>query len=72
MNKKLVAVAVAGLFAAPAVALAQSSVTISGVLKGGFENLKLNNFSQPQDWRPNQHEPVRRGGRFLADHLQRP
>jgi len=45
MNKKIAAVAVAGLFAAPAVALAQSSVTISGVLKGGFENLKLNNFS---------------------------
>jgi predicted porin len=45
MNKKIAAVAVAGLFAAPAVALAQSSVTISGVLKGGFENLKLNDFS---------------------------
>jgi predicted porin len=45
MNKKIAAVAVAGLFAAPAVALAQSSVTISGVLKSGFENLKLNNFS---------------------------
>jgi len=45
MNKKIAAVAVAGLFAAPVAALAQSSVTISGVLKGGFENLKLNNFS---------------------------
>lgn len=45
MNKKIAAVVVAGLFAAPAVALAQSSVTISGVLKAGFENLKLNNFS---------------------------
>ena len=30
MNKKLIAVAVAGLFVAPAAALAQSSVTISG------------------------------------------
>jgi predicted porin len=45
MNKKIAAVAVAGLFAAPAVALAQSSVTISGQLKMGFENLKLSDFS---------------------------
>jgi len=45
MNKKIAAVAVAGLFAAPAVALAQSSVTISGQLKGGMESLKLNNFT---------------------------
>ena len=42
MNKKLIAVAVAGLFAAPTAALAQSSVTISGQIKGGFESLKLN------------------------------
>jgi predicted porin len=40
MNKKLIAVAVAGVFAAPA-AFAQSSVTISGQIKGGFESLKL-------------------------------
>jgi len=45
MNKKIAAVAVAGLFAAPTVALAQSSVTISGVLKAGFENLKINNYT---------------------------
>jgi predicted porin len=45
MNKKIASVAAAGLFAAPVTALAQSSVTISGVLKAGFENLKLNNFS---------------------------
>jgi predicted porin len=45
MNKKIAAVAVAGLFAAPAVALAQSSVTISGQLKMGYETLKLNDFS---------------------------
>jgi predicted porin len=45
MNKKIAAVAVAGLFAAPAVALAQSSVTISGQLKMSLENLKLNDFS---------------------------
>jgi predicted porin len=43
MNKKLVAVAVAGLFAAPVAALAQSSVTISGFLKGGIESNKLGN-----------------------------
>lgn len=45
MNKKLMAVAVAGLFAAPAVALAQSSVTISGFFKGGYESLKYGNFN---------------------------
>jgi len=39
MNKKLMAVAVAGVFAAPVAAFAQSSVTISGQLKGGFESL---------------------------------
>lgn len=43
MNKKLIAVAVAGIFVAPAAALAQSSVTISGLLKGGYESLKLSN-----------------------------
>lgn len=43
MNKKLIAVAVAGVFVAPAAALAQSSVTISGLLKGGYESLKLSN-----------------------------
>jgi len=44
MNKKLIAVAVAGMFAAPA-ALAQSSVTISGLFKGGFESLKYGNYN---------------------------
>lgn len=44
MNKKIAAVAVAGLFAAPVAALAQSSVTISGVFKGGFENIKMSNY----------------------------
>jgi predicted porin len=39
------AVAVAGLFAAPAVALAQSSVTISGLFKGGYESLKYGNYN---------------------------
>lgn len=40
MNKRLLAVAVAGALAAPAAAFAQSSVTISGVFKGGFESTK--------------------------------
>jgi len=46
MNKKLLAVAIAGVLAAPGVALAQSSVTISGLLKGGFENSSLGNSSK--------------------------
>lgn len=46
MNKKLVAVAVAGLFAAPVAALAQSSVTISGFFKGGVEHTKLGNSAR--------------------------
>jgi predicted porin len=45
MNKKLIAVAVAGMFAAPA-AFAQSSVTISGLFKGGIENVKYGNFTR--------------------------
>jgi predicted porin len=45
MKRNIVAAAVAGLFAAPVTAYAQSSVTISGFLKGGLENLKLNDFS---------------------------
>jgi predicted porin len=40
MNKRLLAVAVAGALAAPAAAFAQSSVTISGIFKGGFESVK--------------------------------
>src|SRR5471032_3364991 len=44
MNKKLLAVAVAGALAAPGVALAQaSSVTITGVFKVGLENLSYSN-----------------------------
>ena len=41
MNKKLIAVAVAGMFAAPAVALAQSSVTISGYMKGSVDSVRV-------------------------------
>lgn len=40
MNKRLLAVAVAGALAAPAAAFAQSSVTISGIFKGSFESVK--------------------------------
>jgi predicted porin len=43
MNKKLLAVAVAGALAVPALAFAQSSVTISGVLKVGVDNLSIGN-----------------------------
>jgi len=43
MNKKLMAAAVAGALALPGVALAQSSVTISGIIKVGVDNLKIGN-----------------------------
>lgn len=43
MNKKLIAVAVAGMFVAPAVALAQSSVTITGKVIATVGNYKLGN-----------------------------
>ena len=43
MNKKLLAVAVAGALAAPGVALAQSSVTMSGVLKMSVQQYKIGN-----------------------------
>ena len=43
MNKKLLAVAVAGALAAPGLAMAQSSVTISGILKGSFDNFGISN-----------------------------
>jgi predicted porin len=41
MKKKLLAVAVAGALAAPGLALAQSSVTISGIFKASLENLRI-------------------------------
>ncbi|MBI2752865.1 MAG: porin [Betaproteobacteria bacterium] len=41
MNKKLLAVAVAGVLAAPTVALAQSSVTISGAVRMSVDNVKV-------------------------------
>ena len=43
MNKKLLAVAIAGVLAAPTAALAQSSVTISGVFKMSVEQFKIGN-----------------------------
>jgi len=45
MNKKLLAAAVAGALAMPGIALAQSSVTISGFFKVGFEDLNIGNPS---------------------------
>ena len=41
MNKKLLAVAVAGALAAPGIAFAQSSVTISGIFKASLENIRI-------------------------------
>lgn len=41
MNKKLMAVAVAGALAAPGIAMAQSSVTISGYFKAGYDNVRI-------------------------------
>ncbi len=41
MNKKLMAVAVAGALAAPGIAMAQSSVTISGYFKVGLDNIRV-------------------------------
>lgn len=41
MNKKLMAVAVAGALAAPGIAMAQSSVTISGYFKAGWDNVRI-------------------------------
>jgi general bacterial porin, GBP family len=46
MNKRLIAVAVAGVLSAPVAAFAQSSVTISGFFKGGFEGAKLANSAR--------------------------
>jgi predicted porin len=45
MNKKLLAVAVAGALSAPVVAFAQSSVTISGNIKMSMQQYKLSNAS---------------------------
>lgn len=41
MKKKLLAVAVAGALAAPGVAMAQSSVTISGIFKTSLESIRM-------------------------------
>lgn len=41
MKKKLLAVAVAGALAAPGLAMAQSSVTISGIFKASLENIRI-------------------------------
>jgi predicted porin len=45
LNKKLIAAAVAGALAAPGVALAQSSVTISGQLKVAVQNIHITNVN---------------------------
>jgi predicted porin len=47
MQKKLLALAVAGVLAAPAVAMAQSAVTISGIFKVGIDNFKIDSVASP-------------------------
>jgi len=53
MNKKLLAVAVAGALAVPGVALAQSSVTISGILKISVDNTRIGSTAKTpnSEWR---------------------
>jgi predicted porin len=46
MKKKLLAVAVAGALAAPGLALAQSSVTISGIFKVSLDNVNIRNSAR--------------------------
>lgn len=46
MRKKMLVAAVAGALAAPAVVLAQSSVTISGFLQGSVDNMKISNTTR--------------------------
>jgi predicted porin len=46
MKRKILAVAIAGALAAPAVALAQTSVTISGYLQGSLDNMKVGNTTR--------------------------
>jgi predicted porin len=46
MKKKLLAVAVAGALAAPGLALAQSSVTISGIFKMSLDNQRLGGYTR--------------------------
>ncbi len=47
MQKKLLAVAVAGALAVPGIALAQSSVTISGYMKVGMDNVRFSGATAP-------------------------
>jgi predicted porin len=46
MQKKLLAVAVAGALLAPAAAMAQSSVTISGIFKVGIDNYRISDSAR--------------------------
>ena len=48
MKKKLLTVAVAGALATPGLALAQSSVTISGIFKVSLENLRIGSPNAPR------------------------
>jgi predicted porin len=52
MQKKLLALAVAGVLGAPAVAMAQSAVTISGVFKVSIDNYKIDSPSSTASTAP--------------------
>ena len=47
MNHQTIRAAIAGLLVFPALALAQSSVSISGFIKGAMENIKLGDSARP-------------------------
>lgn len=70
MNKKLLAVAVAGALAAPGVALAQaSSVTISGFFKVGVESLNYSN-STPSRLNSSQMRVVDNSSRIIFNSVE--
>jgi predicted porin len=70
MNKKLLAVAVAGALAAPGVAFAQaSSVTISGFFKVGWENLNMSNAS-PARLNSSQNRVVDNSSRIIFTSIE--
>jgi len=70
MNKKLLAVAVAGALAAPGVALAQaSSVTISGFFKVGWEALSYSN-SPATRLNTNQNRVVDNSSRIIFNSVE--
>ena len=70
MNKKLMAVAVAGALAAPGVAFAQaSSVTISGFFKVGWESLSYGNAAATR-LNTNQYRVVDNSSRIIFNSVE--